>query len=512
MTAQSPGLPLYTAAETRALDRAAMDAGVPGMVLMERAGEAAVAALWQRWPDWPARRIVVLAGGGNNGGDGYVIARRLLEAGARVVVLAAADPGGLTGDAADAATRWRQAGGETRTDAAAFRAVDCDLAVDALLGTGLASEVRAPYRGLLEAVAAAGVPVLAVDIPSGLAADTGRVLGAAAPAEVTVTFVGRKRGLFTGDGPGVAGKVVFDDLGIPQPVAQAHPPQGHLLAPAAVALPPRPVDSHKGDFGRVVAAGGAAGMAGALALAGWAALRAGAGWVVACAEPGERPSVAGFQPELITAAWDAGGGLPPELKAGAHALAVGPGLGRTEAARRLLADALAQPVPVVVDADGLNLLAEQAELAQRLRDREAPTVLTPHPGEAGRLLGDDVASVQADRFAAACRIAADYRAVCCLKGAGTVIARPAGDYAVNPTGNPGMAVGGQGDVLTGIVAARLAQGDPPEVAAQRAVWAHGAAADRVAAERGPFGFTPTECADALPAVWAALSADTRPLE
>lgn len=512
MTAQPPGVPLYTAAETRALDRAAMDAGIPGMVLMERAGEAAAAAVCRRWPDWSARRIAVLAGGGNNGGDGYVIARRLLQAGARVAVVAAADPGKLDGDAAEAASRWHGAGGETDRDAAGFDPGSVDLVVDALLGTGLASEVRSPYRELLESVAAAGVPVAAVDIPSGLSADTGRPLGAVAAAQLTITFVGRKRGLFTADGPACTGEVRFDDLGIPAHVRSAHPGSARLLDPDAVRLPERPANSHKGDFGRILIAGGAAGMAGALAMAGWAALRAGAGWVVACAEGDARETAAGYRPELITGTWEADGELPRDQLERADVLAVGPGLGRSPAARKVLARALAAPVPLVVDADGLNLLAEEPELAREAAARFAATVVTPHPGEAARLLGATTAEVQADRFAAAARIAEELAAVCCLKGAGTVIAGGEGPPAVNPTGNPGMAMGGQGDVLTGILAARLAQGDAPEAAAWRAVWAHGAAADRVAAGAGPFGFTPTECADALPAVWKDLTASsTSPL-
>ncbi|HKJ71698.1 MAG TPA: NAD(P)H-hydrate dehydratase, partial [Gammaproteobacteria bacterium] len=367
--------------------------------------------------------------------------------------------------------------------------------------------VRAPYRGLIERIAGSGRPVLAVDIPSGLNADTGRVLGVAAQAAVTVTFVGRKRGLFTADGPGRAGAVVFDDLGIPAALRKEPGASGWLLDPAAAAVPARATNSHKGDFGRVLLAGGAAGMAGALALAGSAALRAGAGWVVACAEAGARDTVAGFRPELLTAMWDEPDGLPGEELAGADAVAVGPGLGQSAAARRVLEQALETSAPLVVDADGLNLLAADPDLARMASGRSGPLVLTPHPGEAGRLLATDAPTVQADRFAAAARIAERFNAVCCLKGAGTVIADPGGGYAVSPAGNPGQAAGGQGDLLTGIVAARLAQGDGPGLAARRAVYAHGAAADRVAARLGPFGYTPSECAEALPAVWAGLTAD-----
>jgi NAD(P)H-hydrate epimerase len=509
MIAEASALPLYTAAETRALDAAAMAAGMTGGVLMERAGEAAVDALCQRWPDWRRLRIAVLAGSGNNGGDGYVIARRLREAGARVALFAAADPGRLSGDAAEAAARWREAGGTARDARDGFAPAQWDLAVDALLGTGLSSEVRGVSRDLIEAVAAARLPVLAVDIPSGLDADSGRILGAAAPAALTVTFVGCKRGLFTGQGPDVSGEVRFDGLGIPAAVRAAHPAKGRLLDHESLRLPARSADSHKGRHGRVLLAGGAPGMAGALALAGRAALRAGAGWVVAGAHDDARATVAGSLAELITATWGEGGGLAEDQMARADCLGIGPGLGGSKAARALLAQALSASAPLVADADALNLLAEDPELAQTAGARPGATVLTPHPGEAARLLGTDAAAVQADRFAAAARIAEQFGAVCCLKGAGTVVAAPEGTFAVNATGNPGMAAGGQGDVLTGILAARLAQGDSPVLAAERAVWAHGAAADRVAAQRGPFGFLPSECADALPAVWAALTDEHR---
>ncbi|MFB6260802.1 MAG: NAD(P)H-hydrate dehydratase, partial [Thiohalorhabdaceae bacterium] len=196
----------------------------------------------------------------------------------------------------------------------------------------------------------------------------------------------------------------------------------------------------------------------------------------------------------------------------AEAVAVGPGLGRTQAAGRVVADAAAAAVPLVVDADGLNLLADDPGLARALAERPDPTVVTPHPGEAARLLGTDADRVQQDRFEAAQRIADELGAVCCLKGAGTVIAHPGNGFAVSPAGNPGMAMGGQGDTLTGMVVARLAQGDPVGLAAERAVWAHGAAADRVAARKGPFGFTPGECADALPALWAELTPESRTMD
>ncbi|MFA9462284.1 NAD(P)H-hydrate dehydratase [Thiohalorhabdus methylotrophus] len=494
---------LYTAEEVRRLDQAAMNGGIPGLVLMERAGEAVAAAIEAHWPDWRRFRVGVLAGGGNNGGDGYVVARRLRELGGAPELIAAADPGRLRGDAAHAAERWRDAGGDVHSVPDTLAGYD--LLVDALLGTGLDREVRSPYRELIEEAAACPAPVVAVDIPSGLNADTGRVLGAAAPAEVTVTFVGLKRGLFTGDGPGIVGEVRYEGLGIPEAIRSEVPVNGRRLTVGPLRQEPRPANAHKGHFGRVVVAGGAPGTTGAAVMAGWSALRSGAGWVVCCLPPETSPLATAHRPELMTAVWDPEAGLPAEL-GGGGAVAVGPGLGRSDAARRVLEAALARPVPLVIDADGLSLLAEHDGLRDALDRRGEPTVLTPHPGEAARLLGCDSGSIQEDRFGSARRITEKYNAVCCLKGAGTIIQAPDGQYAVSPTGNPGMSMAGQGDILTGVLAAQLAQnGGAPLLATCRAVWAHGRAADRVAQERGPFGYAATECADALPGVWRELT-------
>jgi len=494
---------LYTAEEVRALDGAAMEAGIPGMVLMERAGEGAVQAVARRWALSEGLRVGILTGAGNNGGDGYVVARRLQEMGVAAEVVAVGDPDRLKGDAAEAAARWRGAEGAIRPPETPLAGYD--LLVDALLGTGLASEVRSPFREAVQRLKEVPSPVVALDVPSGLDADTGRTQGEAVTATLTVTFVGRKRGLYTGDGPDCSGEVHFQDLGIPEAVREGRPASGMLLGAEGVRLAPRPANSHKGRFGRVVVLGGAAGLSGAAALAGWGALRSGAGWVVCCVAPEARSEVAGFAPELLTTAWK-GDQLPGALT-GADALAVGPGLGREAPTGDLLASALATDAPLVLDADGLNGVASSGALAEALEGRRAPTVLTPHPGEAARLLGTGADAVQSDRFAAAREIAERFGAVCCLKGAGTVVAHPEGGYAVNPTGNAGQSMGGQGDILTGILAAQLAAGTPPGEAAHRAVWAHGAAGDRVAAARGPFGFTPTECADALPGVWQELVRD-----
>ncbi len=493
---------LYTAEETRTLDTAAMEAGIPGMVLMERAGEAVVREIRERWAGWRRFHIGVLAGGGNNGGDGYVVARRLQEAGVRAAVVAASDPRGLKGDAAEACARWQRLGGAWTGPEASLE--DFDLLVDALLGTGLGRDVRSPYRGLIERISELSVPIVAVDVPSGLSADTGRILGAAPAADLTVTFVGLKRGLFTGDGPDCAGEVAFEGLGIPEEVRERVPAGGRLIDPVDLGLEARRGNTHKGDFGRVGVIGGAPGMAGAAALAARAALRGGAGWVICCAAASERGVVASLQPEALTAEWGPGGRIPREVMDSAEVLAVGPGLGCSTEAREVVAAALEWTGPLVLDADGLGWVAEERELADRLSGRQGATVLTPHPGEAARLLGISPGEVQAERFAAATRIAEVFQATCCLKGAGTVIAHAKGGYAVNTSGNPGLAQSGQGDILTGLVAARLAQEADPARAVERAVWAHGAAGDGLSDRLGPFGFTASDCADELPAVWTRL--------
>lgn len=491
---RAPELALYTADQTRRLDASAIEAGLSGFALMERAGQALFEALDTRWPDWRAWRVGVLCGAGNNGGDGYVVARRLLEAGGTAEVVAATPPHRLSGDAAEAARRYREAGGEVHgpeADPARF-----GLFVDALLGTGLDREVGGVYGDLIRGVAATGSLVVAADIPSGLNADTGRIMGLVLPATATVTFIGAKRGLFTAEGPDCTGAVALADLGVPGPVRAAVPTRGERLVRASFAVPPRPGYGHKGRFGHLAVVGGAPGTSGAAALAGRAALRAGAGAVTVHYAPQARPATPPLA-ELMTADWD----RKPE---GADALAVGPGLGRSPEAAALLADLLNWEGPVVLDADGLNLVAAESSLGRALAQRKAETVLTPHPGEAARLLGTGVADVEADRFAAAAAISGQYNAVCCLKGAGTVVAAPDGRYAVNDSGNPGMSAAGQGDVLTGVVGALLGGGHGAFGAARLAVWVHGAAGDRACAELGPCGFLASECADRLPAVWDAL--------
>ncbi len=466
---------LYTAAQVRELDRRAIqDHGIPGYTLMVRAGQAALDVLRARWPD--ARRLGVLCGPGNNGGDGYVIARLARAAGLDAWLLEAADPARIRGDAAQARADWMKAGGTCLTGTDAWPAAD--VLVDALLGTGLDRDVEGPMAGLIDAVNAAGLPVLAVDIPSGLHADTGAIMGRAVHADLTVSFIGLKTGLFTGEGPARCGRVSFDALAVPPEVCSG-------LAPAATRLDAACIDrlgcrgrsAHKGDFGHVLVVGGDRGMPGAVRMAGEAAARTGAGLVSVATRPEHAALLPMSRPELMAHGVAGPGDLSP-LLARATVLAAGPGLGRGDWGRDLLARLLESGLPMVVDADALNLLA--AEPVHREN-----WVLTPHPGEAARLLGCDAAAVQADRPGAALRIRQSYGGVCVLKGAGTVICDGQG-VAICTGGNPGMASGGMGDVLTGVIAGLIAQGFPPWEAARLGVCIHAQAADRAAGagERG----------------------------
>jgi NAD(P)H-hydrate epimerase len=466
---------VHSAAEVRAMDRHAIERqGIPGYTLMQRAGEAAFDLLLAAWP--AARRLLIACGGGNNGGDGYVVARLAREAGLEVTVAALADPSRLAGDAARAyadyvASRGATvAFGEATVEAA-------DVIVDALLGTGLDREVQGGLREAIEAINAAGRAVLALDLPSGLHADTGRALGAAVRADRTITFVGLKTGLFLGEGPVHAGELAFAGLGVAAP---APPPRLVRLEPDLLAtlLRPRRRDAHKGDFGRVLVVGGAAGMPGAVRLAGEACLRAGAGLVTVATRPEHVAAVVSGRPELMARGVETAADLAPLIEA-AEVVALGPGLGQGDWGRALFEAVLASPRRLVVDADALNLLSASPR-------RREDWILTPHPGEAARLLGGSAREVQADRLAAVRGLAARFGGVAVLKGAGTLVLREGGTTWVCDRGNPGMAAAGMGDVLTGVIAGLWAQFRDAESAAAAGVLVHALAGDLAASagERG----------------------------
>lgn len=463
----------------RELDRRAIeDRGIPGYTLMCRAGQAAFDAARRRYPS--AGNWVVVCGAGNNAGDGYVIARLARAAGLDVRVIAVSDPEGLGGDAARAWTDFRSAGGTVAGLAAAdFGAAE--LVVDALLGTGLDRLVTGGYRDAVEQVNSAAAPVLAVDIPSGLNGTTGEIMGVAVQAALTVTFVGRKQGLYLGAGPELSGEVLFADLDVPADVMAGIEPALRLFDQQLLAglLPRRHASAHKGLFGHVLIVGGNCGMGGAVRLAGEAALRAGAGLVSVATHAETAAAVVAGRPELMCRAVASADELEPLLERATH-IAVGPGLGQDAWAKQLFARVLAAGRPLVIDADALNLLAAQPQ-------QRDDWVLTPHPGEAARLLGSSTAAVQSNRLGAMAELTGRFGGVVVLKGRGTLVGQANRIPYLVDRGNPGMATAGMGDVLTGTVAGLLAQlPDHPLTATAAAAWAHATAGDRAAAagERG----------------------------
>lgn len=478
---------LYTAAQVRALDQAAIASHCPGGELMQRAGQAAYDLLRRRWPS--AQRLTVLCGQGNNGGDGYVVARLARGDGLEARVLQLGDEGHLTPEAIQMREAWTQSGGTCE----AFRALprNTDLIVDALLGIGLERPLIGDWAAAVQAVNAQRAPVLAIDIPSGLHADTGRVLGCAVRAMVTLSFIGLKQGMFTGAGPEYCGEIHFAGLGIPASLYGREILAARRLdwSKTASQVPRRRRDAHKGDLGHVLIVGGAPGYSGAARLAGEGALRAGGGLVSVATHPAHAAMLNLGRPELMVAAITTPADLTP-LLARATAVAIGPGLGQGPWGREFLPPVLAAGKPLVLDADALNWLAQHPS-------RREDWVLTPHPGEAARLLGCSPAEVQADRFSAARRLRDAFGGTLVLKGAGTLVMgggrRPPG---VCSQGNPGMASGGSGDVLAGMVAAFLARGLAADDAAEVAVCLHAAAGD-VAARAGEQGMLASDLIAAI---------------
>ena len=469
---------LYTAAQARELDRIAIgEAGIPGYTLMLRAGEACWEALQTRWPQ--ARSLLVLCGTGNNGGDGFIVARLALAANWHVRVLQLGESGRLQGDALTAHTDFVSAGGRA-SPFTVDASLDADIIVDAMLGTGVDRPLRGDWQVAVERVNRSARPVLAVDLPTGLQADTGSVSGAAIRADMTVTFIGRKAGLYTGAGPDCAGETRFADLDVPGTVYQQVPAAAQLVRQAALGplAGPRTRTAHKGQHGHVLVIGGSEGMAGAVRLAGEGALRSGAGLVSLATHPDHAAFAGAACPELICHAVATAQELRALIKS-ASVLLVGPGLGRTTWAQSLLAVVLEASQPLVIDADALNLLASAPA-------RRANQVLTPHPGEAARLLRQDTATIQRDRFAAAQAITHQYGGTTVLKGAGSVIHADGQLPVVCAAGNPGMATAGMGDVLAGVIAALIAQGMDTFAAAVAGVCVHACAGDAAAAqgERG----------------------------
>lgn len=476
---------LYSAAQVRDIDARLIAAGTPGFELMQRAAHAAWRALRRRWPD--EQRITVLAGRGNNAGDGYLIAALAQRAGRQVQVLAVGDPQQLQGDAAQAFAEAKEAG-VTQVSWSADVKLHGVL-VDALLGTGIIGEVREPYVSAISAMNESALPILAVDLPSGLCADTGRVLGQAVRADLTVSFIGLKVGLFTGEGPDRVGELAFDDLQADAAILdQVEPGIERLCEANLPVLAPRSPTAHKGSFGQVLVIGGDLGTGGAALLAAEASLRCGAGMVTLATRPEHVTAALVRRPEIMCSGVESTYALTA-LTQRADVLVIGPGLGQAPWGRSLLSLAPQCQVPQVWDADALNLLAAGAI------DLPAGCLLTPHPGEAARLLDTSVANVQADRPAAARMLASRYSCTVLLKGAGTLIADRDGRLALCDRGHPAMASAGLGDVLAGVAGALLAQGLAPFDAACLAVWLHA-----VAGENTGEGGRGLAAADLIPAI------------
>jgi hydroxyethylthiazole kinase-like uncharacterized protein yjeF len=498
--------------------------GIPGMVLMENAGLSVVHNILARFRE-RSRKVLILAGPGNNGGDGLVVGRHLYNHGAVVEIILTAPPDSYRGDAAvnlnivSAAgiPHWVfAAGGQDRLPYALERA---DLIVDALFGTGFRGTPQEPLASLIGMVNEAGKPVVAIDLPSGMEADTGVVAGACIRASLTVTLGFPKLGLYLDPGAGYAGEVVAGDISLPAALTggdSLDTDQGafYLIDLPLVAgfMPCRQCTDHKGSYGHVAVIGGTTGYTGAIALAGNAALRSGAGLVTAMAPASLYQVLAVKLTEVMTrpAPESPAGGFSRDAYAAlreqldrATALAVGPGLGQDPETALFLYELLRESgLPAVIDADALNLLARERGVLDDplLAEKRGRWVLTPHPGEMARLLDTTVAGVQSDRIGAALKASQAWGVTVVLKGAHTVVASPDRQVLINQTGNPGLATGGTGDVLAGLIAGLLAQGLTPVQAAAAGVYAHGWAADRLAGARGMAGLIAGDLLEELPLV------------
>ncbi len=470
---------LYRSKQVTKMDRFAIEQlEIPGNVLMERAGESAFNKCRENWPD--AKTMVVLCGIGNNGGDGYVVARLAMEAGIKTTVLQLGDSNKLHGDAFAASQRLFSVGIEPET----FQNQNLshyDVIVDALLGTGLRDEVTGIWKQAISTINYSNAAVLALDIPSGLNGDTGIPMGEAVIADCTISFIGMKQGLVTGYAADYCGELAFDDLNIPEAVYNQFEPSAVRLKYHKLInrLHVREQTVHKGDFGHVVVIGGDEGYTGAIRLAGEAALRTGAG-LVSIATRSVHASIININcPELMCHGIETASALSILLKKATNII-IGPGLGQSSWANEMFNEALSSDLPMVVDADALNLLAKQPT-------QNKNWILTPHPGEAARLLGLSTTEIQQDRYDAICQLKDRYDGVVILKGRGTLIAVNHELIGVCTDGNPGMASGGMGDVLSGIIGGLIAQGLSKKNATRLGVCLHAVAADSAALESGERG-------------------------
>lgn len=498
MKITAPNNSLYSTNQVYALDAAAIASGIPGIQLMKRAGRAAFDLLIERFP--APELISVYCGAGKNGGDGYVLAALAAQRKVPVQVIQLTSGDKLTGEAR-AAYEFAVQEQVAMVPFADAIAPTAGVIVDALLGIGLQGDVRPAFAAAIAHINASGLPVLAVDIPSGLNGDTGASHGAVINASLTLTFIGIKRGLLTGRGPAVCGEVILSDLAIPAELYEqeaASVEQLHLIDLLEL-LPPRPADAHKGHFGHVLIIGGDHGYGGAVIMAAEAAARSGAGLVSVATRSEHVPAILTRCPEIMARGVASGQELEL-LLARATVIVIGPGLGRSSWSEQLLQAAATSGLPMVVDADALNILAE-GRVIPNISAQES-WLYTPHPGEAARLLGVTNQAVNADRFAVITQIQKKFGGAVILKGAGSLVLGESGVTGVVTAGNPGMATGGMGDVLSGILGALIAQGLSVEEAAQLGAVLHASAADLAAEKIGQRGLLAT---DIIPYVSQLLS-------
>ena len=473
---------LYTAADTYALDAAAIAGGIPSIQLMKRAGRAAFDLLQERFP--APELINIYCGAGKNGGDGYVLAALAAQRLLPVQVIQLAAPERLTGEARQAYEFALQEGVKMQSFAHAT-APSAGVIVDALLGIGLRGAPAEEYAAAINQINQSGLPVLALDIPSGLNADTGATAGGAVSASLTISFIALKRGLLTGRGAALVGELVLANLEVPEFTYDHTQPDAerlHLSSLSAL-IAPRAADAHKGDFGHVMVIGGDTGYGGAALMAAESAARSGAGLVSVATRPEHIPAILSRRPEVMACGVVSGQELEP-LLARPTVLVVGPGLGRSPWSEQMLQQAVKSGLPLVLDADALNILAEGRVVPAAGYQQHSPWLLTPHPAEAARLLGITTAEVQSDRFAAVRALASRYNASVILKGAGSLVASVDGVIGVVTDGNPGMATGGMGDVLSGILGALVAQSLSLPDAARLGAVIHACAADLAADDLG----------------------------
>jgi len=507
---------VVTAQQMREIDRATIqDFGFPGRVLMENAGNAVAQAATELLP--PGRCALIFCGKGNNGGDGFVAARHLAAAGFAPQVALLADGDELTGDAA---ANYKYARvfdlpiHENPSDELIKELLlSAGVVIDAILGTGISGQVQGRSREIIELLASYQGPIIAVDVPSGIDANTGVILGAAIKADVTVTFGLPKQGLYLYPARDYCGQIRIIDISLAPPTINRPQLNTYITTAADVTatLPKRAADAHKGDAGRVLLIAGSAGLTGAATMASMAAARTGAGLVTLAIPAALNPILEAKCTEVMTyPLMDHGCGYLRmrnakdilRLAQAADAIAIGPGLGREENTFELVRHLVAEiDAPIVLDADGVNaFIGHKEELAAS----SAELIITPHPGELANLTDLEIAEIQADRVGVAQKWATELNAVMVLKGAATVAAAPDRETWINTTGNSGMASGGMGDILTGMVAALLASGAEGLQAAAAAVWMHGRAADMAAEKIGPRGYLPTDLLDLIPAVFEEI--------